>query len=264
MTSATTTTATTTTTTAPRPSTWKRFVAGTASGAALVLVGHPLDLLMTRLQAGGAASMGEAVRATVGRHGVLGMWRGVALPLVTTGGVNTILWGVQFSIVDTIVRARGAAQTQPTTRDAMAAAVVSGALISFVVTPIEGVKSRMLAQPGTWDSKQGTLSVMKQIYDRAGITRGVYRGFTGVLICRCSNYAYFGGYAAAQRFLEEKWFGPDRKRLTALVAGGCAGITYWLSCYPAAVVKSVVMCAPDTDPPKYASVSYTHLRAHET
>ncbi len=61
---------------------------------------------------------------------------------------------------------------------------------------------------------------------------GLYRGWSPTCFCRMSNYAYFGSYAVFKSaFTPEGHTGP-LPLLSNVAAGGCAGITYWLSCYP--------------------------------
>lgn len=59
------------------PPVWKRFLAGTVSGAALVVVGHPLDTLRVALQVdvSGTARLSTAFRA-LSREGLFGFYRG--------------------------------------------------------------------------------------------------------------------------------------------------------------------------------------------
>eukprot|EP00666_Eupelagonemidae_sp_cell4sb_P001507 gene1507-2891_t len=66
-----------------------------------------------------------------------------------TGGVNCILFGTQFNIVALMERARGLQPGAATVAMTMQAAVLSGALIGLVVTPMEGVKGRLQVQYGS-------------------------------------------------------------------------------------------------------------------
>lgn len=156
---------------------WHRFVAGTASGVALVLVGHPLDTLKVKMQlASGSAppSLGTVLRSIVRTEGLRGFYRGFLPPLLFTGGINTVLWGLQFSFTDALARSeRGGG---PTTR-AMLAAVASGLLVSVIVTPIEGIKTRMQAAAAASSggakssSSEGTLAVVRRVLREGGIRR---------------------------------------------------------------------------------------------
>ena len=73
-------------------------------------------------------------------------------------------------------------------------------------------------------------------------------------LCRMSNYAYFGSYAFISSKISAmvgKKPGEKLPVAASLVAGGSAGICYWLACYPIDVVKARIQAAPDVYPPVY-------------
>ena len=87
-------------------SAWPRmrsFIAGYASGGALVLAGHPFDTIKVRLQTQGRNGrfVGpiHCLRETVKNEGVLAVYKGMGPPLVTIGIVNSILFGSQAMAV---------------------------------------------------------------------------------------------------------------------------------------------------------------------
>ena len=265
-----------------------RFVAGTVSGVCLTLVGHPLDTVKVLMQVpaspasaslSASAAAPPSFLAVVTRiaraEGLRGFYRGFAPPLLLTGAVNTVLWGLQFASTDWL-QARGLGGG-PTER-AMAAAVVSGCVVSVLVTPIEGIKSRMQMRArgavagqaagaagaaagaagsaaGAAGADSGALAVLRETARSEGVRRGVFRGFSAVVLARASNYGYFGGNA----FFTELIRDPDPQRevgwratATALLAGGCAGICYWCVAFPWDVLKARMMTAPPERP--YASL----------
>lgn len=85
-------------------------------------------------------SMMQCTRDLIKDRGVIGLYRGMSIPLVMTGFVNTVLWGVQFTAVHNVAKTQGRA---PKPEDAMIAALFSGSFISIIVTPMEGIKSRL-------------------------------------------------------------------------------------------------------------------------
>lgn len=99
-----------------------------------------------------------------------------------------------------------------------------------------------------------------RVYRNLGVTRGIYRGWLPVCLCRMSNYSYFGSYAVISASLAQMFRGDsaDDGKLpfaASFIAGGASGICYWLSCYPIDVVKNKMQAAPDTWPPKYSGMS---------
>jgi len=69
-------------------------------------------------------------------------------PLLMTGFVNSLLFGMQYNFVGEIARMRG--HDRPAIGDTCLAAVASGAIISIVVTPMEGIKARLQVGPIRW------------------------------------------------------------------------------------------------------------------
>ena len=256
--------------------TWTRvrkFIAGYVSGACLVLAGHPFDTIKVRMQSEGAASkrfngVVDCVAKTVRHEGVRGLYKGMAAPLVMTGGINSILFGTQFNIVSDFVKQRGGTpgQDKPTLQETMKAAVISGAFISIFVTPMEGVKARLQVQynsnigDAALKSKQlniykGPIDCAQKVYRNVGMSKGIYRGWLTVTISRMCNFAYFGSYFyisnTLSRYVGAESETKNAKSLppwAAVIAGGSAGCMYWLTCYPVDVVKNKLMAQSDRNP----------------
>lgn len=211
----------------------KRFVAGTASGICLVLVGHPWDSLKVKMQVERekGVSLRETIKRTFRESGLRGFYYGMTPPLALTGVINTLLWGMQFNLVEALSPGKPASLVQ-----IMQAAVISGIAISVVVTPVEVVKSKL--QVGRGD--KGPLAVVRKLYSTSGIA-GLYRGLSAVALVRASNWAYFGSYAAAQELLNKIPGAPKSRQGNALLAGGIAGVSFWFAAYGFDVVKARMM-----------------------
>ena len=164
---------------------YKRFLAGTCSGIGLTLVGHPLDTLKVRMQIGLDKSLVAATSSLWKSEGVKGFYRGMLVPLSLTGAVNTVLFGMQFNLEPYF-----SGGTPPGVKHAMQAAVVSGCLISVLVTPMELVKSRLQVIPK--ELRRGPIQMYRDIFRAHGIG-GMYRGWSAVVLARASNFAYFQG-----------------------------------------------------------------------
>jgi solute carrier family 25 (mitochondrial carnitine/acylcarnitine transporter), member 20/29 len=234
---------------------WHRFIAGTASGVALVLVGHPLDTVKVKMQiATGAAppSLATVVARIARQEGVRGFYRGFLPPLVFTGAVNTVLWGLQFSFTDAMERyGVGAGATSR----AMTAAIASGLIVSVMVTPIEGIKTRMQAAAAAGGGASGssfgassTIAVLKSTLADGGFSRGLFRGWSATALARMSNYGYFGGNAFFTGLLSTPGEAGWQKTRTSLLAGGMAGLCYWLCAFPWDTLKARMMLAPTPYP----------------
>lgn len=213
----------------------KQFIAGTASGVCLVVVGFPWDTLKVKMQVEKRAniSLKQTIQTTLRESGVRGLYFGVSAPLVFTGCVNTLLWGFQFNLVKFISQD---AAKPPKTSEVMQAALVSGLLITSVVTPMELVKSKLQVEHG----QRGPVQVAKQVLLERGVA-GLYRGATAVALVRSSNWSYFGMYALIQTKLSETTWAPKSRAANAIVAGGTAGICFWFVAYGFDTVKAKMM-----------------------
>lgn len=236
----------------------KKFLGGWCSGVSLVLAGHPFDTIKVRLQTEGRGGkftgVMNCVTQTVTKEGFTGLYKGMAAPLVLTGFVNSALFGMQFNLCSEIVKNRGGASTdKATVKETMAAAVASGALISVLVTPMEGIKARLQVQystTGVGAKYSGPVDCARKVLQNEGLIRGIYRGWLPVTLCRMSNYSYFGSYAFISTKLAAYIHGDDPDAATkplpvsaSLLAGGSAGFCYWLSCYPIDVIKNKIQAA---------------------
>lgn len=248
----------------------RRFIAGYASGISLVLVGHPFDTIKVRLQTDGGGGVDQpkrfngvvdCVKQTVRKEGIKGLYKGMAAPLAMTGGVNCLLFGTQYNIVAQLEKMQGLAPGTASVTTTMQAAVMSGALIGLVVTPMEGIKARLQvqynAEAGAAQYK-GPIDCARKVYAKLG-WKGIYRGHAAVTLCRMSNYSYFGAYAyfidkAPKTNSDGSPVTGFKKTAGSLMAGSMAGVAYWLSCYPMDVIKNKLQAAPDTSPPKYRGI----------
>jgi solute carrier family 25 carnitine/acylcarnitine transporter 20/29 len=221
------------------PPIWKRFFAGTVSGAALVIVGHPLDTLRVKLQvdATGTARLGGAIRA-LAREGVRGFYRGFLPPLLLTGCVNTLLWGTTYALCDALA----AAGWGTATSRAVAATVPASLLSSLLVVPMEGLKTRQQTEGA---GRRSSLPALFARVLREEGARGLYRGWSAVICARVvGGWAYFGGNAFWLGKLNGEWAPPSSpwaRTRNVLVAGGLAGVGYWLPALPFDIVKSRLM-----------------------
>jgi solute carrier family 25 carnitine/acylcarnitine transporter 20/29 len=249
------------------------------------MVGHPFDLVKVRLQTEGQSGRFRGplhcVTHTVRSEGLRSLYKGVTPPLLGTGVINALVFGMQGIFTAKIKELDGLPSNAPATLlHTCQASLLSGVCISVVVTPIEGIKSRLQVQyhalgraaaasaSGSAGSAAaasssaaaaaaahaaaplytGPRSCIKYVLQHQGVM-GLYRGFLPVVYCRMSNWAYFGAY--------EFWKGQYARmrpnsgsggvgqsapsKSAAIFAGGMSGISYWLACYPMDVIKARMM-----------------------
>ncbi len=191
-------------------------------------------------------------------EGAAGFYKGVGSPLA---GIS-FMCACKFFYYGQI-RAYLAGKSDPkpedlTVKQYFIAGALTGFLNSFIDSPVDLFKSKMQSQI---NNKQGqgyrnVIHCATDIWNKYGI-RGVYQGL-GITFFRDigGNCFYFGVYEYLKRQLTEE--GQSVSKLPAhklLLAGGCAGICYWLSIYPIDVIKtSMQIDASDKSQRKYLNM----------
>lgn len=122
------------------------FLAGTAAGVALTLVGHPLDTLKVRMQTQAEfTSVINCFMSAVRNEGPLSLFKGMSSPLFTIPFVNAIV----FSAYATAKRGLHALQATPaplSLGEITIAGAFAGLMSCVITTPVELVKTRLQLQ----------------------------------------------------------------------------------------------------------------------
>lgn len=116
---------------------------------------------------------------------------------------------------------------------------IAGACQSFVLTPVELVKTQLQVRKGKTKVKE--MQFAYQLYNKFG-WRSCYRGFTATL-CRDAPACgmYFAGNTGILTLLAFSPADSSGKQLTKLMtAGGMAGVLSWMISYPLDVLKSKI------------------------
>ena len=99
--------------TAKTPPRWIGFASGVVAGATGVLVGHAFDTLKVQAQVGAAPSQPSGATAKPALRRVLALYRGIVPPLLTTGAIRSLYFGVfenlRATFADSSLRATVAA-----------------------------------------------------------------------------------------------------------------------------------------------------------
>ncbi|KAJ4992329.1 hypothetical protein SVAN01_02038 [Stagonosporopsis vannaccii] len=220
------------------------FWAGYISGAVGIIIGNPLDLVKTRLQAGpkpahdastGASTAVPAPRGLRGQFDNAGtLVRGATAPILGYGALNALL----FMTYNRTLTLLGDSPNVPDSFAKVFLAGATGGFASFVVSaPTELIKCR--AQVST-ERHATSWSIAKQIWMKDGI-RGLYYG-GGITSIR--DAVGYGFYFWSYEWSKQAWTSPDdTDRETAfkvLMCGGIAGIITWASIFPLDVIKTRV------------------------
>uniref|UniRef100_G3UC24 Solute carrier family 25 member 48 n=1 Tax=Loxodonta africana TaxID=9785 RepID=G3UC24_LOXAF len=235
------------------------FAAGWIGGAASVIVGHPLDTVKTRLQAGGGLWNTLSCIRMVYKKGrrVFGFFKGMSFPLASIAVYNSVVFGV-FSNTQRFLSQRRCRELEAspshTLSDLLLASMVAGVVSVGLGGPVDLIKIRlqMQTQPfreanqhlkpravalGGQPAYHGPVHCMATIVRSEGLP-GLYRGASAMLLRDVPGYClYFIPYV----FLNE-WITPEAcagpSPCAVWLAGGMAGAISWGTATPMDVVKS--------------------------
>uniref|UniRef100_A0A8I3WN38 Solute carrier family 25 member 48 n=1 Tax=Callithrix jacchus TaxID=9483 RepID=A0A8I3WN38_CALJA len=249
------------------------FAAGWIGGAASVIVGHPLDTVKTRLQAGvGYRNTLSCIRTVYRRESVFGFFKGMSFPLASIAVYNSVVFGV-FSNTQRFLsqhRCQEPEASPPRTlSDLLLASIVAGVVSVGVGGPVDLIKIRLQLQTqpfrdanlglkssavalGEQPVYQGPVHCIATIVRNEGLV-GLYRGASAMLLRDVPGYClYFIPYV----FLSE-WITPEAcagpSPCAVWLAGGVAGAISWGTATPMDVVKSRLQ-ADGVDLNKYKGV----------
>ncbi|PVH97267.1 solute carrier family 25 protein [Periconia macrospinosa] len=221
------------------------FWAGYVSGAVGILIGNPLDLVKTRLQAGQTAPA-PALLATGGattptqrsfkqhfdRAGTL--VRGSTAPILGYGALNALL----FMTYNRTLSLLNDNPAQPASLAKVWCAGAAGGLASFIVSaPTELIKCR--AQVAT-DRHASSWRIARDVWKAEGI-RGMYYGGGITSLRDAVGYGfYFWSYEWSKQSLASPDDTNSQTAMKVLFCGGLAGIVTWASIFPLDVIKTRV------------------------
>lgn len=261
----------------------KEILFGSISGMAGKFVEYPFDTIKVRLQS--QPSSGKAhysstldcFKQTIQNDGYRGLYRGLSMPMVGAMFENAILF-VSFSKASDAVRLwRGLSKdSELDIQGVMTAGALSGAVTSFVLTPIELIKCRLQVQTAyspslstptgkiglssgplantpmhrkahtaavpvtvTRPQPQSITSMMREIYQTKGL-RGFWRGqFSTLLRESGGSCCWFSIYEGSLRHLRPS--GTTKKENTEgqlMLSGALAGVGYNTLFFPFDTIKS--------------------------
>ncbi|OMP85032.1 Mitochondrial carnitine/acylcarnitine carrier protein CACL [Diplodia seriata] len=237
------------------------FWAGYISGAAGIIIGNPLDLVKTRLQAGPAAAA-AATRSNAAPAADTVNWRnagnyvrGATAPILGYGALNAILF-VSYNRTLSLLGERDDPSKPHSLARVFWAGAVSGFATFVVSAPTELVKCRAQvydsmpqrrgggANGGGSGSGSGRVSswaVARETWRAEGL-KGFYHGGVVTGVRDAVGYAfYFWSYELSKRLItspDEDT--PRQAALKVLLCGGIAGVVTWASIFPLDVIKTRV------------------------
>ncbi|PKI85201.1 hypothetical protein MVES1_001093 [Malassezia vespertilionis] len=257
----------------------KGFAAGTVSGLTKLAVGHPFDTVKVRLQCsppGTYKGMLDCIRSILHKEGVLGVYKGCVPPAIGWMFTDSIMLGSMHTYCRIIgqhfLHLDMDKNPALPARYQNIAGIGAGWTTAALTTPIELLKTKLQMQrqrvqlSGTSAQArpefQGTWDCIRQVYRTTGV-RGFWQPFPAVLWFRTSfgplfvSYEYFqvhlGALAAStQPYIPEFAAWCCSPASVTFLSGGLAAEVYWVTAYPADVVKNRMM-ADALANPRYGS-----------
>ena len=260
----------------PAPAHYKGFVAGVFSGIAKLTVGHPFDTIKVRLQTSDKARFKgplDCLLQTVRNEGVRGLYKGATPPLVGWMFMDSLYVEIRFvssrdcllyAMLTTLLRLMGSltvyrrllrehvfAPKMPSGKPDPTyklppfghgiAGMMAGCTVSLIAAPVEHVKARLQIQYSAKKSERmysGPIDCTTKILRGHGI-RGLYRGLMATMLFRSWFFVWWSTYDVLSRLMAEK----TRMSTPAINfwAGGLSAQCFWITSYPADVVKQRIM-----------------------
>ncbi|XP_029515136.1 solute carrier family 25 member 48-like [Oncorhynchus nerka] len=268
------------------------FLAGWIGGASSVIVGHPLDTVKTRLQAGkGYKNTLHCVLQIYRKETIAGFFKGLSFPLASITVYNSVVFGFFNNTQRVISKFRHGDERQSCGMlDMTLASMLTGLMSVGLGAPVDLVKIRLQMQTlpclaenlnlaGTTGNVNGNIAVrsvtlqgqptyrgpihcISSILRTEGI-RGLYRGAGAMVLRDVPGYTlYFIPYALFRR-----WLSPEGRSsphpCTVWVSGGLAGSISWVTATPADVVKSRLQ-ADALHARKYRGIVHCVVQSYKT
>lgn len=223
------------------------FIAGAVSGAASVVVGHPLDTVKVRLQISDPSKYSgtlDCFKKMVSSEGTVALFRGMMSPMLFASVINAIVFSSYESCLATF-------QGETTARNNYDYIFVAGALSAIpsciVLGPTDLIKIRL--QKDSTEYK-GTMDCLLKNFKRAGF-RGLMQGTVATAV---RDMPALGSYFASYHYLKLTLDPYVDETLNPFISGASAGIVSWIIAYPLDVVKTIIQAMPATTNNKEQSI----------
>ena len=160
---------------------------------------------------------------------------------------NSVLFLGYSRIQDLIRRYSGQSQDSPLSmKQLTVAGFFSGALVSFVLTPVELIKCRLQTE----STLRGPLAIIYHSVRDQGLF-GLYKGHLSTFLRESvGGAAWFGTYEYCNRLLMERSGASSKQELSTwqlMASGAFSGIAYNASLFPVDTIKSIQQSSDSKD-----------------
>lgn len=210
------------------------FWSGYASGAIGILIGNPLDLIKTKIQAGSSrAQPQQPAHVDTQTNKPLHRWtafaRGAAAPILGYGALNALLF-VSYNRSLALLNTGSTSDwpQKPSAWSLWAAGALGGLATFFVSAPTELVKCRAQVS----DPPRSSWDVTKELWKQGGLRR-LYLGGGVTSVRDAVGYGfYFWSYELSRRYVAKENQTANEEAVRVLLCGGLAGVVTWASVFP--------------------------------
>uniref|UniRef100_A0A3Q3VWE1 Solute carrier family 25 member 48 n=1 Tax=Mola mola TaxID=94237 RepID=A0A3Q3VWE1_MOLML len=245
------------------------FLSFLAAGVSSVVVGHPLDTVKTRLQAGkGYKNTFHCVLTIYRKETVTGFFKGMSFPLASITVYNSAVFGFFSNAQRLISKYRYGDGRHPCGMlDLTVASMLTGLVSVGLGAPVDLVKIRLQMQTqtilaGNQRLYRGPIHCISSILQTEGL-QGLYRGAGAMILRDVPGYMlYFIPYTIFCNLMK-----PDTKSsphpCSIWLAGGLAGSISWVTATPADVVKSRMQADTQLQR-KYKGILHCIIHSYKT
>jgi len=220
----------------------RSLIAGSCGGMASILVCHPMDTIRTRLQTTSSSQFSGAIDCalkTINNEGAKALYKGLSVPFAAQAVYKAIMFSAY----------KGATtRLRPWTGNSgwttFLAGSFAGGVNSFVVTPVELIRNRLMVQYHSTSSKplySGPIDCVRQVIQQDGVV-GMWKGLTPTLLRDIPGVGvWYLSYELTRVALTPK--GQSSANLPfwkLLIAGGMGGVAFWTVALPLDSVKSSI------------------------
>lgn len=236
------------------------IAAGSVGGFMAKVLDYPLDTIKVLLQTqpqhtkskvkyNGAL---DCLQQAVQQNGVSSLYKGISSPLLGSMAENAVCFFVYANLKRLLLNNRQSAGEYGNSQDLSLfelsiAGAGAGAVVSFVLTPVELVKCRLqVSSQQATPLYKGPIDVLVKTFQQEGVVRGLYKGHLSTMYREIpGNFCWYGTYEIVCQSLKPIYVGQDLPMQAHMLGGACAGVMYWTAFYPADTVKSLVQTRPD-------------------
>lgn len=225
----------------------KELIGGSCAGIVQTIVGHPLDVLKTKMQVDSSTNSNafKVFVDTIKKEKIRGIYRGMTPPLFSAVPNNIIIFAVSKFFRSLICED----MNNPTTLESWKSGFLVGFVLGVPMTPMEVLKCRLAVQSSLPGAKQynGPIDLAKDLYRKYGFRNGLYQGYIIMTMRELCLSFYF----ASNTFVKKWCLGEEKRKLKPMetaLAGAAAGLAVWTIGFPMDVIKSRIQTS-DIDGP---------------